>query len=248
MPTRESTRRGPGGVGSYIELDGRLRRGVFLARPNRFLAQVQVEDAVVPCFVPNPGRMYELLVPGVAVLLRDVGVTRHRKTAYDLIGVLHGEERVSIDTRVPNRLVREALRNGDLPELAGYRVIQPEYRYGHSRLDFLLTQDGARCLVEVKSCTLVEEGVARFPDAPTTRGRRHLAELITAKREGMRACVLFVVQRGDAQWFTPNDATDPAFSTILRRAVQEGVEAYAYLAPLVGHTIVLSGRIDVVLP
>jgi sugar fermentation stimulation protein A len=154
---------------------------------------------------------------------------------------------VSIDTRVPNRLVREALRNSDLPELTGYQGIQPEYRYGHSRLDFLLTRDEARCLVEVKSCTLVEDGVARFPDAPTARGRRHLAELITAKQEGMRACVLFVVQREDAQWFTPNDATDPAFGMMLRRAVQEGVEAYAYLAPLGGHTIVLHGRIEVVL-
>jgi sugar fermentation stimulation protein A len=234
-------------VGSYIELDGRLRRGVFLARPNRFLAQVQVNDAVVPCFIPNPGRMYELFSPGAAVLLRDVEVTRHRKTAYDLIGVLHGEEMVSIDTRVPNRLVREALDNGDLPELAGYQGIQPEYRYSHSRLDFLLTRDEARCLVEVKSCTLVEDGVARFPDAPTARGRRHLADLITAKQEGMRACVLFVVQREDAQWFTPNDATDPAFGMMLRRAVQEGIEAYAYLAPLVGHTITLNGRIEVVL-
>jgi sugar fermentation stimulation protein A len=234
-------------VGSYIELDGRLRRGVFLARPNRFLAQVQVNDAVVPCFIPNPGRMYELFSPGAAVLLRDVEVTRHRKTAYDLIGVLHGEEMVSIDTRVPNRLVREALDNGDLPELAGYQGIQPEYRYSHSRLDFLLTRDEARCLVEVKSCTLVEDGVARFPDAPTARGRRHLADLITAKQEGMWACVLFVVQREDAQWFTPNDATDPAFGMMLRRAVQEGIEAYAYLAPLVGHTITLNGRIEVVL-
>jgi len=235
-------------VGSSIELKGHLRRGVFLERPNRFLALVQVDADAVPCFVPNPGRMYELLSPGVEVLLHDVGVQEQRKTRWDLIGVHHGAAVVSIDTRVPNRLVRVALQNGDLPELTGYREIQPEYRYRHSRLDFLLTRDEARCLVEVKSCTLVDDGVARFPDAPTVRGRRHLADLMAAKRAGIRACVVFVVQRGDAQRFTPNDATDPAFGALLRQASREGVEVYVYLAPLNGHTITLNGRIEVLLP
>ncbi len=235
-------------MGSSIELKGHLRRGVFLERPNRFLATVQVDAAVVPCFVPNPGRMYELLFPGVEVLLHEVGRQGQRKTGWDLIGVQYGAAVVSIDTRVPNRLVRAALENGDLPELTGYPGIQPEYRYGHSRLDFLLTRDEARCLVEVKSCTLVDDGVARFPDAPTVRGRRHLADLMAAKRAGVRACVVFVVQRGDAQRFTPNDATDPAFGATLRQAVQAGVEVYVYRAPLIGRRITLNGRLDVALP
>jgi len=154
-------------VGSFIEIEGRLCRGVFLERPNRFLAMVKIEKTVVPSYLPNPGRMRELLYPGAEVLLRDVGATPHRKTAYDLIGVHLEEQMVSVDTRVPNRLIREALRNRDLDEFSEYSVIRPEYRYGHSRIDFYLAKDGERCLLEVKSCTLVEEGVALFPDAPT---------------------------------------------------------------------------------
>ena len=232
---------------SFIEIEGRLCRGVFLDRPNRFLAMVKVEEAVVPSFLPNPGRLDELLFPGAEVLLKKVGAKRHRKTEYDLIGVLHGNQMVSVDTRVPNRLVLEALRNRDLDEFSEYPVIHPEYRYGHSRIDFYLANDEEWCLLEVKSCTLVEDGVALFPDAPTERGRRHLTELIKAKREGGRACVLFVVQRSDAQRFTPNDSTDPAFGTMLRRAVWEGVEAYAYVAQFSGRRIILNGRIEVAL-
>jgi sugar fermentation stimulation protein A len=99
--------------------------------------------------------------------------------------------------------------------------------------------------LEVKSCTLVVEGVAIFPDAPTERGRRHLSELIKAKREGWRACILFVVQRSDAQRFAPNDATDPAFGALLRKAVKEGIEVYAYVARFIGHKIMLNGKIEV---
>ncbi len=232
---------------SFIEIEGRLCQGVFLERPNRFLAMVKVEEAVEPSFLPNPGRLGELLFPGAEVLLREVGAKRHRKTEYDLIGVILDDQVVSVDTRVPNRLVLEALRNRDLDEFSEYQVIRPEYRYGHSRIDFFLANDGEWCLLEVKSCTLVVDGVALFPDAPTERGRRHLAELIKAKREGGRACVLFVVQRSDAQRFTPNDATDPAFGTMLRRAVREGVEAYAYVAQFIGRRIILNGRIEVAL-
>jgi sugar fermentation stimulation protein A len=235
------------GVGSFIEIEGRLCRGVFQERPNRFLAMVKVEEAVVPSYLPNPGRMHELLYPGVEVLLQEVGATPHRKTAYDLIGVLQKDQMVSVDTRVPNRLVLKALRNRDLDEFSEYHVIHPEYRYGHSRIDFYLAKSGERCLLEVKSCTLVEEGVALFPDAPTKRGRRHLSELIMAKREGWRACVVFVVQRSDAQMFTPNDATDPAFGALLRRAVREGVEAYTYITGFTGQKIILNGQIEVTL-
>ena len=234
-------------MGSFIEVKGRLCRGVFLERPNRFLVMVKIEEVVVSSFLPNPGRLGELLFPGAEVLLSEVSVKRHRKTKYDLIGVILDDQVVSVDTRVPNRLVLEALRNRELDEFLEYNVIRPEYHYGHSRIDFFLANDVERCLLEVKSCTLVVEGVAIFPDAPTERGRRHLSELIKAKREGWRACILFVVQRSGAQRFAPNDATDPAFGTMLRRAVQEGVEAYAYVARLVGHKIMLNGKIEVTL-
>lgn len=232
-------------MGSFIEVKGRLCRGVFLERPNRFLVMVKIEEAVVSSFLPNPGRLGELLFPGSEVLLNEVSVKRHRKTKYDLIGVILDDQVVSVDTRVPNRLVLEALRNRELDEFLEYKVIRPEYRYSHSRIDFFLANDVERCLLEVKSCSLVVEGVAIFPDAPTERGRRHLSELIKAKREGWRACILFVVQRSDAQRFAPNDATDPAFGALLRKAVKEGIEVYAYVARFIGHKIMLNGKIEV---
>jgi sugar fermentation stimulation protein A len=235
------------GVVSYIEIEGRLCQGIFLERPNRFLAIVKVEGAVVPSFLPNPGRLGELLFPGAEVLLSEVGAKRHRKTLYDLIGVFQEDQMVSVDSRVPNRLILEALRNRDLDEFSEYQVIRPEYRYGNSRIDFFLANEEERCLLEVKSCTLVAEGVALFPDSPTKRGRRHLAELITAKKEGWRACVLFVVQRSDAHRFIPNNAKDPAFGIMLRRAVMEGVEVYVFVAQFIERRIILNGRIEVTL-
>ena len=227
---------------SFVKIDGRLLRGAFRERPNRFLALVQRGNRVVPCFLPNPGRLRELLVPGREVLLHRA-LNEDRKTRFDLIGVVHRGQRVSLDSRMPNRLVREALRTGDLEELSGHPVVQPEYGYGRTRFDFLLANEHARCVLEVKSCTLVRDGVALFPDAPTVRGRRHVRELVKATREGYRACVLFVVQRADADVFAPHHEADPAFGQALRDAVSAGVEVYAYSSGFRGNIITLRGRV-----
>ena len=212
---------------SVIKVDERIVTGYFQERPNRFSALVKVEDKVLLTFLPNPGRMRELLIPGTEVFLRQVS-KGNRKTSYDLIGVHLNGQRVSVDSRVPNKLVLEALRNQDIPELAEYNRIKPEFGYGHSRIDFLLTSNHGRCLLEVKSATLVKDGVAMFPDAVTERGRRHVNELVKAKKEGYRACVLFIVQRTDAYSFAPSDETDTEFGKALRNAANEGVEVYAY--------------------
>jgi sugar fermentation stimulation protein A len=124
--------------------------------------------------------------------------------------------------------------------------VHPEFKYGNSKFDFLL-MDGEKCLLEVKSCTLVKNNVAMFPDAPTDRGRRHVEELIYAKKDGYRTCVIFVIQRPDAERFSPNDKTDPKFGKTLRKAFQEGVEVYAYSSEFAGKNITLIGRIEVVL-
>jgi sugar fermentation stimulation protein A len=214
-------------VVSSIENKEQIVRGFFQERPNRFLAIVKIKDRVLPTFLPNPGRMHELLIPGTEVFLRKA-VKENRKTSFDLIGVMHNGQRVSLDSRVSNKLVLEALKNKDIPELSEYNRIKPEFSYGHSRLDFLLTNEHERCLLEVKSSTLVKGKVAMFPDAVTERGRRHVNELAAAKKEGYRAGVIFLVQRTDAHSFTPCDETDPEFGKALRKAVKEGVEAYAY--------------------
>lgn len=230
---------------SSIEIKGKIVKGFFVERPNRFLTKVRVNKKVVPCFLPNPGRMHELLRPEVEVFVREVKRKKNRKTVYDLIGVLHRGELVSLDTRVPNKLLFEALKNKDIEELNMYNFVKPEWTYGNSRFDFFLSNKCQNCLLEVKSCTLVEDGVALFPDAPTLRGKRHLLELIDAKKEGYRACILFVVQRVNANVFTPNDKTDPDFGEAFREALKNGVEAYAYYSEFVGNKIFLRDKVEV---
>lgn len=198
----------------------------FLSRPNRFLGIAELDGQLVECFIPNPGRLRELLQPGARVYLqerRDVG----RKTGYNLILAEKNGVLVSVDSMAPNRVVGEALGSGLITEMGGLSVVRREPTYGGSRLDFLLGDGSARLLLEVKSCTLVEEGVALFPDAPTERGARHLKTLESFLGEG-RASVLFLIQRSDAGVFRPNGATDPRFASALREAVFKGVEVYAY--------------------
>ena len=162
-----------------------------------------------------------------------------------MIGVIIDGEIVSLDTRVPNRLVFEALKNKDIIEFAEYVNVKPEYGYGNSRFDFLLKNDKERCLVEVKSCTLVRDGVALFPDAPTLRGQRHLMELIKAKKEGFRTCVVFIIQRTNAKLFTSNDETDPGFGKAFRDALVGGVEAYDYISEFDGKKITLKEKVRI---
>ncbi len=192
--------------------------------------------------------MHELLTPGTKVILREV-LKESRKTDYDLIGVFYNGQMVSVDSRVPNKLVSEALKNGDIEELSEYNIIKPEYGYGHTRFDFFLANEHESCLLEVKSCTLVKDGVALFPDAETERGKRHLRDLVKAKKEGYRACVLFVVQRTDANLFAPNDETDPEFGRVLREAVFKGVQVYAYKVEISAEFSLfsLSSKLDVCL-
>jgi sugar fermentation stimulation protein A len=229
---------------SFIKIEGRTLKGIFQERPNRFLALVEVENRILPSFLPNPGRMRELLTPGTEVILRKV-LKEDRKTNYDLIGVFYNGQTVSVDSRVPNRLVLGALKNRDIQELSQYNTMKPEYSYGHTRFDFFLGNEHERCLLEVKSCTLVKDGVAMFPDAETERGRRHIRDLVKAKKEGYRACMLFIVQRTDARVFAPNDETDPEFGKILRKAAVKGVEIFAYSSEFIENRISLKGKVRV---
>ncbi len=235
-------------VVSFVKIEGKLVRGVFQERPNRFSAIVRVHDKVLLTFLPNPGRMREFLVSGTEVVLREVS-SENRKTGYDLIGVSYNGQWVSVDCRVPNKLVLEALKNRDLNEFTEYRIIKPEYGYGHTRFDFFLTNEIERCFLEVKSTTLVNDGVAMFPDAVTARGTRHVQDLVKAKKEGYRASILFIIQRPDAHAFAPCDAIDPKFGKALRNAASEGVEIYAYKMEVSSNfsLLSLSSRLNVTL-
>jgi sugar fermentation stimulation protein A len=208
-------------------VDG-LVEATFLMRDNRFRTTVALNNGSrVSCYLPNSGRLRELLEPGRRVLLRPV-TSSSRTTGFDLVLVDVGGTLVSTDARLPNTLVAEALRADRLAPFTDYDHVLQEVRYHESRLDFVLLRENQRCFIEVKSVTLVEEGLALFPDSPTTRGHRHVQELRRAVSEGDRAAVIFVVQREDAQAFTTNDKSDPQFAQALVGAIKEGVEVYAY--------------------
>jgi len=231
---------------NFIKIEGKIIEGIFKERLTRFSALVQVGDKTVLCFLPNPGRLNELLTPDAKVILREAASGK-RKTSYDLIGVHYKSQKISVDSRAPNKLVLEALRNRDLEEFSEYSIIKPEHPYGRTKFDFFLSNGQRRCFLEVKSCTLVKYGAALFPDAKTERGTRHVQDLLKAKNEGYRACVLFIIQRTDAQVFSPNDETDPEFGKALRQAAKHGVEVYAYCSELVKDKITLKEKVKVVL-
>jgi sugar fermentation stimulation protein A len=217
----------------------------FISRDNRFAATVIMGGREERVHVPNTGRMRELLLPGSTVLLHPAS-SPGRRTAYDLVAVETPGTRVSVDSRVPNAVVAEALEAHALPGVDGYERVRPETPWGSSRFDFHLEGPGGEALVEVKGCTLVEEdGRALFPDAPTVRGARHVEELAKAKRAGMDAHVVVVVQRDDGVIFSPNDRTDPAFGAALRYAAASGVEVTALLTEVTRAGVDLAGIIPV---
>ncbi len=228
-----------------LHVAGEFVPGTFLQRLNRFVARVEVAGQEATAHVPTSGRLGELLLPGAEVRLRPAG-TANRKTAWDLMMVRTGRTWVSLDSRLPNHLVGQQLRRDDLPPFAGATGVRAEVAHGAGRLDFSFTDgQGQQVLMEVKSVTLVEEGVAMFPDAPSVRGARHLGELARAARDGWRATVLFIIQRGDAKVFRPNRRTDPDFSSALEQAVAAGVEVYAWRCRVDSGLLELLDRVEV---
>ena len=199
--------------------------GRFLARPNRFIAKVETEEGVQTVHVKNTGRCRELLVPGATVYLEQA-VNPARKTPYDLIAVEKGDRLINMDAQAPNKVFAEWAASGGF--LTDLTAIHSEYVYGNSRLDFCLETEKGLHLVEVKGVTLEENGRARFPDAPTERGVKHIQELQKAVEMGLDATLFFVVQIKDIDSVSPNDDTHPAFGAALREAVSRGVSVCAY--------------------
>ena len=206
-----------------------VKKAVFLSRPNRFIARVELEGAEETVHVKNTGRCRELLVPGAAVYLSE-GTNPARKTRFDLIAV--EKERpgrppllVNMDAQAPNAVFREWAEGGGF--VPGLTLLRPETTWGNSRFDFYWEAGARKGFVEVKGVTLEEGGHARFPDAPTQRGVKHLEELIACQGEGYEAAVCFVIQMAGMGDFAPNDATHPAFGAALRRAAGAGVRVLA---------------------
>lgn len=197
--------------------------GRFLARPNRFVARVEIDGKVETVHVKNTGRCRELLPEGALVWCQKSS-NPNRKTAYDLISVQKGARIINMDSQAPNAAVGEWLRSGGLGKVENVRA---EVFYSESRFDFAFQKDGRPCFLEVKGVTLEHDGVCAFPDAPTVRGARHLKELARAVEEGYGAYVLFAIQMADVAYLHPNDETDPAFGQALRMARTQGVQVLA---------------------
>ena len=204
-----------------------LTAGRFVRRDNRFRVTVRVAGEPVGAHLPNSGRLTELLTPGRLCWLAGFDNPR-RKTRFDLRLVAYAGTLVSVDARLPNSLFAETVAKGRLEPFRRYACFEREVQYGESRLDFRLEGLESVCWVEVKSVSLVEGRRALFPDAPTSRGARHVRELTEIVCQGERAAVLFLLQRADADVFSPHEERDPEFARALREAVDQGVEAYAY--------------------
>ena len=199
--------------------------GIFLERPNRFIAYVEIAGRKETVHVKNTGRCRELLQPGALVYL-EKSDNPARKTQYDLVAVQKGNLLINMDSQAPNKVVEEWLRAGEL--FSDVVTVRPETTYGNSRFDFYVETSTERIFIEVKGVTLEENGVVRFPDAPSERAVKHVVELVQAYRDGYQVYVLFVIQMEEAKFFTPNKDTHPAFAQALEEAAKQGVRVLAY--------------------
>jgi len=202
----------------------KLKRGIFCKRLNRFLAEVELDGKICQCHVKNTGRLGELLIPGAEVWC-EIHDDPARKTKYSLLLVRKGDRLVSIDSQAPNRLAFEYVQSGGLGTVP--QTVRREVTCGDSRFDLWFEQSGQPAWMEVKGVTLEEDGIARFPDAPTERGAKHVRGLQRIAQEGGNAYVLFVIQMTGIRWFEPNEASDPEFAAALREAAESGVRILA---------------------
>ncbi len=229
-----------------VFIEGLKFEGFFVERVNRFIAKVLIKDNIELVHVANTGRMKELLVPGARVLVRYVEEA-HRKTKYDLLMVYKEDMLVSIDSKLPNTMLEKAFREGAIPYFSGFTSVKREVTFGKSKFDFSLSNQKENALIEAKCVTLVKENhMASFPDAPTERGQRHILELMAALEVGFRTAVIFIVQRGDGKYFTPNREMDEAFADAVVKASAAGVEFYAFNTKVTEDYIELAQELEIV--
>ncbi|MHA2073910.1 MAG: DNA/RNA nuclease SfsA [Candidatus Hodarchaeales archaeon] len=214
-----------------MKLEGKIYFAKFKDRPNRFVAKVVLNtsgntEKIEIVHVPDPGRLIELLTPDADVILRKSSNPK-RKTKYSLIGVKTSDIWVNIDSILTNRLFREDFKT--LKFFQDYEILKPEFRFRNSRFDFLMWNKitSQKTLVEVKSATLVKNGLALFPDAPTLRGTKHVKDLISAIDEGYQSAIVFISKRSDANCFSANKEIDPKFTIALGKALRKGVQIIA---------------------
>ena len=222
----------------------RIETGRFLERPNRFIAYVEISGKKETVHVKNTGRCAELLIPGATVYVQKSD-NPERKTQWDLIAVEKGERMVNMDSQIPNKVVEEWIRSGNL--FPGATLVKPESTYGNSRFDLYIEVGERKIFMEIKGVTLEDNGVVRFPDAPTERGVKHVEELALAVKDGYEAYLFFVVQMKDVKYFAPNMKTHAAFGEAMRKAREEGVNVLAYECQVEKDSIEITKEVPVVL-
>ncbi len=221
-----------------------IRTAEFLERPNRFIAKIKINGKEELAHVKNTGRCRELLLPGSTVILQEFNYP-NRKTKYDLISVYKGDRLINMDSQAPNKVFAEWVKTGNF--IGDVTHIKQEVKFGSSRLDFYLESASNKIFVEVKGVTLEENGIVKFPDAPTERGIKHLDELCGAIKQGYQAYVVFVVQMQGVIHFKANDKTHPEFGEALRRAYNQGVHILAIDCMVTRDSICLNKEIPVLL-
>ena len=217
--------------------------GKFISRPNRFIANVEINGEKCVCHVKNTGRCRELLTEGASVYVTKIN-NPERKTLYDLVAVYKGNELFNIDSQAPNRVFHEWLQSGKSC-FENITFVKPEFKYKNSRFDFYIEADGKKIFIEVKGVTLENNGVLTFPDAPTERGAKHLNELCECLDEGYRAMAVFVVQTKHASYFTPNIDRDPNFAMQLKTAYRKGVEVICLNCNVTPDTLEIDDYVNV---
>lgn len=220
----------------------RIEEAVFKSRPNRFVAYVETVKGEEVCHVKNTGRCRELLIPDARIWVQR-SLNPSRKTAIDLIAVEKQGQVINMDSQIPNKVAEEWLRAGHL--FSKEAVIRPETRFGNSRFDLYIEEGTRKMFLEVKGVTLEEEGVARFPDAPTERGVKHIEELIACREAGYEAGILFVIQMKGIRYLEPNDRTHAAFGEALRSAKEAGIKILAVDCMVTPESIIADQEIEV---
>ena len=220
-----------------------IYKGKFIERPNRFIAICEIDGKEEVCHVKNTGRCRELLQKGVTVYL-EKSSNLNRKTQYDLVSVEKNGKLINMDSQVPNFVVTESLNKifNDI------KFVKQEYKYGNSRFDIYVETKTDKIFVEVKGVTLENDGIVRFPDAPTERGVKHLKELQKAVNDGYRACVVFLVQMAKVKHFEPNVETHLEFANELKRAYENGVEIFVYDSIVTSEEIIMNNRVELKMP
>ena len=201
-----------------------ILQGKFISRPNRFIANIEINGKIEICHVKNTGRCKELLIPNATVFVQESNNPK-RKTKFSLIGVIKENRIINMDSQVPNKVVHEWILKGNL--FTDVTLIKPETKYNKSRFDFYIETKNKKAFIEVKGVTLEDHGIVRFPDAPTERGVKHVRELCDCIKEGYEAYIIFVIQMKNVIQFEPNAETHKEFAEVLKEAEKQGVHIIA---------------------